>query len=216
VANGGGAVKARDLRIVWKWALSESDLDRTAKLVGHVIAQHMDPDGACFPGRQRLARLCSLSDRTVDAAARRLEAAGFLAVQRTKGGNSRSNTYQALMPETANEVRRSEWARAKLTTVNGEPGALNSEPGALNSERRSPEGVVRGPKRTTPIDERLGVNWSPMALEDREHLDHFELSDEVRHQYADLSRQMLDTLGRHDSERGKERKAEEGSEGSRP
>ena len=62
----GPAVRARDLRIVWKWALSESDLDRTAKLVGHVIAQHMDPEGRCYPGRQRLARLCSLSDRAVD------------------------------------------------------------------------------------------------------------------------------------------------------
>lgn len=45
----GPAVRARDLRIVWKWALSESDLDRTAKLVGHVIAQHMD-GGALLSG----------------------------------------------------------------------------------------------------------------------------------------------------------------------
>ena len=205
----GPAVRARDLRIVWKWALSESDLDRTAKLVGHVIAQHMDPEGRCYPGRQRLARLCSLSDRAVDAAVRRPEAGGFEEVERPKGGKNQSNTNQTQQPENSKELRRSEWARAKLMTVNGEAGALNSE-------RRSPEGVVRGHKRTTPIDERLGANWSPMALEDREHLDHFELSDELRHEYAERSRQMLRTLDRHDPERGKERKAEDGSGGSGP
>jgi hypothetical protein len=101
-------VKARDLRIIWRQTLCESDsIDRTAKLVGLVISLHMDPDGFCFPGRQRIAWLCSLSDRAVDGAVRRLEAAGFLRLERSKGGNSKPNHYFALMPETANELRRS-------------------------------------------------------------------------------------------------------------
>lgn len=134
-------MRSRSIPVVWREALAESRLDRTAKLVGLVISLHMNANGSGFPGRQRIASWCSLSDRAVDGAVRRLEAAGFLWVERSKG--RKSNRYHALLPPTANEVRRLEWATAKLAT-------LNREARAPNGEGHSPEVVELG--STSPTD----------------------------------------------------------------
>lgn len=99
--------------------------------------------GVCYPGRQAIAARASLSDRAVDAALRRLEAAGWVAIGWSDGGRGRTNFYRALLPETANEVRRSEWEKANLTTQKGERRSVKGE-GA------SPEDVRRRLKAAAP------------------------------------------------------------------
>jgi hypothetical protein len=66
-----------------------------------------------YPGRHALARGCSITDRAVDRAVRRIERAGFLTVERSDGGRNRTNHYVATLPETANPVRRSEWRNSE-------------------------------------------------------------------------------------------------------
>lgn len=69
---------------------------------------------------------------------RRLEAGGLLAVQHRKGGNPKTGTnfYCATLPEGANELRRSKWGGAKLTTARGGPHDVRGE-------RRSPESALK-------------------------------------------------------------------------
>ena len=102
-----------------------------------------------------IADHASVKDRTVDAAVRRLEAAGFLHVERSKG--RRSNRYYARLPATANELRGSEWATAQPPTFNREAHASNGEPA-------SPEVGPRGPKRE--IEDFCGLCGGKRVLVD--------------------------------------------------
>jgi hypothetical protein len=81
--------------VVWQREVRDSTLDKTAKLVAHTLATFMDRDGVAWPSKDTLARGASLGSgrRAVDAAIDRLEAAGLLEVERTKG--RRSFTYRA-------------------------------------------------------------------------------------------------------------------------
>jgi hypothetical protein len=128
---------------VWAQAIRDDrDLDRTARLVALVLYTHMGPhDGLAYPGVDLLAAEAALSDRAIQHATRRLEAAGWLTVKWSIGGKSRANQYVATLPETANAVRRSEWQTANGTTPKGEGDALNGEP-------RSPEDVKTSKKAT--------------------------------------------------------------------
>jgi helix-turn-helix protein len=126
---------------VWRDCIRDSKLPATARLVAHTISTYMDGSGRAFPSRKTIAEGASLSDRAVDDNLSRLEAGGFLAVTRTKG--RRSNRYEALLPPTANELRRSEWATAKLAQPTANVVRLNSEGASpesskdLESERES-------------------------------------------------------------------------------
>jgi len=124
--------RAKSQSGIWRDAIRDSTLDRTAKAVAWCLSTYMDRRGHARPSRTTIATGCSLSDRAVDKALISLEEAGFLAVARTKGGNSRVNAYAALMPPTANRVRTTEW-------LNGERDDTNGERHAPNGERRSHE-----------------------------------------------------------------------------
>jgi hypothetical protein len=124
--------RAKSQSGVWRDAIRDSTLDRTSKAVAWCLSTYMDRRGHARPSRTTIANGCSLSDRAVDKALVSLEDAGFLAVARTKGGNSRVNAYAALMPPTANRVRTTEW-------LNGERDDANGERHAPSGERRSHE-----------------------------------------------------------------------------
>jgi hypothetical protein len=115
---------------VWRDTLRDSKLDRTAKLVGLTLSTYMDRQGLAWPSQDTIAAGASLSDRAVCLATERLESAGFLEVERSRGRSS--HRYAATLPPTANALRRSEWA-------NSERHAPNSERRSSNGERRSPE-----------------------------------------------------------------------------
>jgi hypothetical protein len=117
---------------VWRDAIRDSKLGRTPKAVAWCLSTYMDRHGHARPSRATLAKGCSLTPRGVDKALKALSDAGYLAIARTKGGNNQVNAYAALMPPTANDVRRAEW-------LNGEREVVNRERHALSSERRSHE-----------------------------------------------------------------------------
>jgi hypothetical protein len=98
------------LPFVWRKVLRDSSVDRTAKLVGFVLATYMDSGGLAWPSRDTLAAGASITSRAVDLAVPRLEAAGLLKV----------NKYLAVIPETANAVHiaEAETANRKQQTAN--------------------------------------------------------------------------------------------------
>jgi hypothetical protein len=109
------------LPFVWRKVLRDSSVDRTAKLVGFVLATYMDSGGLAWPSRDTLAAGASITSRAVDLAVPRLEAAGLLKVERDyRGGRSKVNKYLAVIPETANAVHiaEAETANRKQQTAN--------------------------------------------------------------------------------------------------
>jgi DNA-binding PadR family transcriptional regulator len=157
---------------VWRDALCEDEckLDSTAKLVALVLSTFMRGRGYARPGRERLGKGASLSVRSVERALRRLEAGGWLEVDWSDGGRRWTNAYQALLPETASEVRRSEWAIAKAAVArrsgNGDSRAHKGDSEAHKGVTDSPESVesVEGPRSgrlggaayARPVDECMG------------------------------------------------------------
>jgi hypothetical protein len=127
-------VSRKPLVAVWRDAVRESTLPTTAKTVAWCLSTYMNGQCLAWPSVDTLAAGSSLSDRATSKALRVLESAGFLQVDWSEGGRSRTHRFVACLPETANEVRLSEWETAKRTTRKGEPDALNPE-------RRSPESV---------------------------------------------------------------------------
>jgi hypothetical protein len=87
--------------IVWRNAIRDSELDRTAKLVCFVISTYMNGAGEAFPAKDTIAKGAGLGSgrRSVDQAVDRIEAAGFLEVTRFRG--RRSFNYRATLPNVA-------------------------------------------------------------------------------------------------------------------
>jgi Helix-turn-helix domain len=119
--------RAKSQSGIWRDAIRDSSLDRTSKAVAWCLSTYMDRHGHARPSRATIATGCSLSDRAVDRALKALSDAGYLAIARTKGGNNRVNAYAAVMPLTANPVRRAEWLNGERDDVNGERRAPSSE-----------------------------------------------------------------------------------------
>jgi Helix-turn-helix domain len=119
--------RAKGRSAIWRDAIRDSTLDRTSKAVAWCLSTYMDRHGHARPSRATIAKGCSLTDRAVDKALASLEDAGYLAVARTKGGNSRVNAYAAIMPPAANAVRRAEWFNGERDDANGERHAPNGE-----------------------------------------------------------------------------------------
>ena len=107
--------------IVWREAIADSELDATAKLVAHTISTYMNGAGDSFPGKDSIARRASLGKRAVDRAIDRLDAKGYLHVQRSKG--RRPNHYWAAVP---NRVVGT-WCTEP--TVSLEPSTMSLETG---------------------------------------------------------------------------------------
>jgi hypothetical protein len=88
--------------IQWRDALRDSELDRTAKLVGHTLSTYMNGQGFAHPSKTTLARGASLGrpqqkgNTAVDGAIDRLEQAGFLSIER--GRTRQGFKYSAVFP----------------------------------------------------------------------------------------------------------------------
>lgn len=109
----------KSLVAVWRDALRDSTLSTAAKAVGFTLNTYSNGRGYSFPSRQALALGASVSVRTAERMVARLEAAGFVQVQRSSGGRARSNRYALTLPETASQVRRLEWETATDEALNG-------------------------------------------------------------------------------------------------
>ena len=117
----------------------------TAKLVAFCLSTYMDRSGRAYPGKPALSRGTSLSERSVDDAIDHLEVEGYLHVTRSKGGNSRTNTYQATFP-AGQVVPRFDASRGTstghLTTANGATDAPNRAGGAPESVESAESGAL--------------------------------------------------------------------------
>jgi hypothetical protein len=122
------------LLAVWRDAIRDSELDAPTKAVAFTLSTYMNGRGFAYPSKAALAAGASVSKRTVDATVDRLEAAGFIELDRSRG--RRSNHYQASLPPTVQELRRSEWSTVQLATSNRAADDTNRAGAAPESSRK--------------------------------------------------------------------------------
>jgi hypothetical protein len=155
--------------LVWRKAIRESDLDSTARLIAYTLSTWLNGKGRAYPSREEIAAGAGVGVTTVDRALRRLEEAGFLDVERTRGGgygdNKCTNTYRVLLPVKASQRCRDEWPGDGVTASNrpshlpkqAESQSHQRHPKTLKTSKTSPaaaaapsSGAARRPR--TPDD----------------------------------------------------------------
>jgi hypothetical protein len=83
-----------------------------------------------------------VTDKPVYAASRRLVDAGFLLVDWSKGRSS--HRYEAALPPTSDELRRSEWATSELVppTSDGVPSNIGRHPNESGLKAKESDGRI--------------------------------------------------------------------------
>ena len=138
------------IRNEWREAIRASRLDPSAKLLAQTLSTYMDAKGECWPSKQTLSGDCSQDIRVVDRAMLRLESAGFIHVERSKG--RKPNRYSAIVPNPVHTdgvnpvpsagVRESQPRRNPGADALPTPAQMGYEPEVLNQEPSNP--VIRG------------------------------------------------------------------------
>lgn len=110
---------------IWSWrqAIFESQLSATTKLVLSALGSHLNDMGdAMFPSQDRLARLCSLSERSVITHLEIAEQEGWIQSKRKEieGRKWASKCYYATWPQEVKEVHPSSSRGVKEVHVRGE------------------------------------------------------------------------------------------------
>jgi hypothetical protein len=89
------------MNLQWRIAVRDSrhpHIDVTAAAVAFALDSYANRQGYCWPSRNTIAAGAKCDVRTVDRAVRRLEAAGFVEVSRSRGRTS--NSYRLLIPNS--------------------------------------------------------------------------------------------------------------------
>ncbi len=143
----------RAVLAAWRNALRDSDLDSTAKLVGFVLSTYFDGNGnGAHPSQITLAAGASLSTRfkgstAIAGAIDRLEAAGFIEVERRRG--QRGFRYTARIPGSGEGLNPA-WRR-------GNGGDANPGPDERESRSKTTRIPRRGEGESEESDESVSL-----------------------------------------------------------
>jgi hypothetical protein len=154
------------------WVWNQSKAGGTARLVLLALADHAHPDGThAFPAVAELARMCGVSDRTVQRTLRDLEASGEI---RTVREATRYLPTEYAIPG----VGRGDIRGDRLTPL--DPAGVSSEaPGVTKEPFRGDTAMSPEPKEPTPTEEPKGRSARPRARATRIP-DDFTLTAEMR------------------------------------
>lgn len=89
MSNGGSDHDHRWFRVWSNAAKQANKVGTTAIAVYVVLASHTNADGQCYPSAARLGKMLGIHKGTVVRAIRRLEAAGWVVADKSKGGSSK-------------------------------------------------------------------------------------------------------------------------------
>lgn len=148
---------------VWTWrqAIFESDLQATTKLVLQALASHLnDMGGPMFPSQERLAKLCSLSERSVITHLQIAEDEGWIvASKREKQGSKwAANEYAARFPDGVKHVHPTDRNGVKEVHPRGEGDSCG---GVKEVHTNSPSEPSR---EHTPHTPRGAGDWESDSL----------------------------------------------------
>lgn len=165
-------------RFNWEWALLESDLASTTRLVGLVFSCHVPKRGmAAFPSVGTLAGEASLSKTTVRKHLKEMVEQGWLLFDgwetyTTAGGPQKTKRYRLTVPETFVEKMQegasvADPPSSKGGQLIGKGGQLSGQGGSAadpeqSSNRERTEGG-RTPARNGKPAPKAGGNRAPSA-----------------------------------------------------
>jgi hypothetical protein len=102
MADGSAQLRQASVRSRWTWAIRDSDLPATTRLVAWALATFMRADGECWPSVPTIAAAAGSNESTVKRHLRLLDERGW--IERTRGGGSgrgsreRTTRYVAALP----------------------------------------------------------------------------------------------------------------------
>lgn len=116
-------------------AVWEMDLPQTEKMVLLCLSDHANDEGVCWPSMSRLARKCSIADRTVQRTIKELEKRGILTVERAQGRTCKFNIdpRQCVTPDT---VSPPSMTTEPPTQCRQTPDAVSPEPSENHQKNR--------------------------------------------------------------------------------
>ena len=149
--------KRRSPTIVWRDAVRDSDLDGTAKAVAYTLSTYMNGKAEAFPSKATLAAGASLCDRAADRAILRLEATGFLRVERTRG--RMSNRYYGAHPNPVPEYGvnpvRGDGVRDHQPRTNDTPTPYETTSNPVPSDPLSSSEIEKRSRRCPKCEDAL-------------------------------------------------------------
>lgn len=138
----------------WRQAIWESDLAATTKIVLQALASHLNDFGdPMFPSQERLAKLCSLSERAVITHLQIAQDSGWIEPRKRalKGKKWAANEYVACWPDGVNDVPRWDEPRSPdgVNDVHTNIPIITSREVSPSVSPQPTKATKRGP--TTPI-----------------------------------------------------------------
>jgi hypothetical protein len=132
----------------WAWSL---DLPATPKLVLLALAEHADDRGVCWPGQERIARMCGLSVRHLRRVCADLEGRGWIRIEHRPGTGAgrRTDLYQLQLEGRGSDTRQPDMGGTQPDSMTrgatGHSGQATGhlEQGNRTSERGQPDTDVR-------------------------------------------------------------------------
>ncbi len=132
------------VQAIW-WAFQQDPESASAKLVLLALANHADDLGTCWPSQKTLAKLCSLSDRTVREMLAKLEALDLIGrAWRERGDGGRSSDLITLkLPPELRAAPPEKSAREGRKPRGGPPPENSSGLTLFESTTLEPKGTNR-------------------------------------------------------------------------
>jgi hypothetical protein len=131
--------------MTWAWEMAEAcELTIYQAMVLLRLSDHANDQGACWPGKDRLAGKCRCSKRKVDEVIQELAGLDLLSIQeRSQGGRSLTHQYQlnvGQQPLFRAEIDQNNAQRAGMHSVQGcTPEQKTLHTRAENPAQRAPE-----------------------------------------------------------------------------
>ncbi|WP_413711762.1 helix-turn-helix domain-containing protein [Rhizobium sp. Rhizsp82] len=147
---------------VWTWrqAIFESKLQVTTKLVLQALASHLnDMGGPMFPSQERLAKLCSLSERSVITHLQIAEDEGWIVASKRemKGSKWAANEHVARWPDGVKEIHPATTCGVKDVHLGGEPASCG---GVKEVHTNSPSEHSNEPSNKARVETDFAEFWS--------------------------------------------------------
>lgn len=146
--------------MTWAW---ETEIPATEKMVLLCLCDHANDDGQCWPSMARIARKCSVTDRTVQRAIKNLRELGILHTEGEPGKTLKFHITprHSVTPDTASPptmtTRPPTHSRRTPDTVSPKP---------LENLHQEPSLVKSPPSDDTPLTiEEVVEDWNEMAAE---------------------------------------------------
>lgn len=159
--------------VAWAWEMIPDLSTPSEKLVLLRFADRADPEGRCWPGVEKTALDCGVTETSVRTSLRGLVSCGLIEVTPRKvGGRNTSHLYQLLLDQKFNPSNSED--RGLKRTERQKFNPSNFVPESFKEKANLPKERARGGGGTYEIDKN-GINHDPKSQRDQQAM--FRISE---------------------------------------